>query len=244
MGTRKNFFDKIGYDAPIERMPTVLKDAAVRHETNRQRVVGSVLLELHIMMIAGFIENKELLRLGKAASQNTTGNKDDSTEAAHCIPRQIRIGTDTLQDILFRVFPERSWAVGAMFGETDILPVNFNRCDSLAEKKGLEEAFRKACQYAVGFDPDFTKPDANSIFMQMQTAYSIYRNGASTSFLECLQFVKAKFKPFLFPQQLKQLTEQYNILEQYSETLRYCPGKELSISKPKIEGLMRIYNLI
>lgn len=245
MGTRKNSFNEIGYNAAIARMPTALKEAAIEHETNRQRVVASILLELQFMMLAGFIKNKELLRLSKAASQNTTGNKDDATEAAHCVPRQVRIGTETVQEILFRVFPERAWAVSVMFGETDILPVNFNRCDSLAEKKGLEESFRKACQYAIGFDlgSEDKETDVNLILMRAQTAYAIYKDGAAAAYLECLQFVKDKFKPILFPQQLKTLTEQYQILEQYDDTLRYSPGKEKGISMSKIEGLMVIYNL-
>jgi len=245
MGTRKNSFNEIGYDAAIARMPTALKDAAIEHETNRQRVVTSILLELRIMTIAGFIQNKHLLKLSRAASQNTKGSKDDATEAAHCVPRQVRIGTESMQEILFRVFPERAWAVSVMFGETDILPVNFNRCDSLAEKKGLEETFRNACLYAVGFgfDSDVIETDINTIYMRTRTAYSIYKDGANTAYRECLQFVKEKFKPFLFEQKVKELTQQYQILEQYNHTLRESPGREKAMSLSTVERLLRLYGL-
>ena len=244
MGTRKNTFNQIGYgSAAIPRMPTGLKEAAVEHEKSRQRVVASILLELRLMMLKGVIENKQLLRLSKAVSQNLKGSKEDSTQAAHCVPRQIRFGTETMQEVLFRVFPERAWAVSVMFGETDILPVNFNKCDSLAEKKGLEEAFRKACQYAVDVE-DEKEMVAYSIFTRAENAFAIYKTIADITYRECEKYIKDKFKPFLFPPQVKELTEQFQIMEQYSETLRDSPGKIEGISMSKIEGLIKIYSMI
>lgn len=243
MGTRKNAFNQIGYgSAAIPRMPTALKEAAIEHEKNRQRVVASILLELCFMRIKGIIENKQLLRLSKAASQSLKGSKEDSTQAAHCVPRQVRFGTETMQEVLFRVFPERAWAISVMFGETDILPVNFNKCDSLAEKKGLEDAFRKACQYAVEIEE--SELIAYSIFTRAENAFAIYKAIATITYRECEKHIKDKFKPFLFPQQVKKLTEQQQITEQYAETLRESPGKIEGISMSKIEGLIKIYSFL
>lgn len=244
MGTRKNSFNQIGYSsAGIQRMPTALKEAAIEHETNRQRVVASILLELQFMMLKGMVKNKHLFKLSKAVSQSLKGNKEDSTQAAHCVPRQVRFGVEAMQDVLFRFFPERAWAVSVMFGETDILPTNFNKCDSLAENKGLEEAFRKACQYTID-TKDGMEMKSHSILTRAENAFSIYKSIADTAYLECERFIKGKFKPFLFPPQVKELTEQLQIMEQYAETLKNSPGKIEGVSISKIEGLIRIYSLI
>jgi hypothetical protein len=155
MGTRKNSFNQIGYSsAGIQRMPTALKDVAAAHEKNRQRVVASILLELIFLSLTKIIKEKSMVRLSKAVSQSLKGSKEDSTQAAHCVPRQVRVGTETVQELMYRAFPERGWAVSVLFGETDILPSVFNICDSLAEKKGLEEAFRQACLYAVDVEEE------------------------------------------------------------------------------------------
>jgi hypothetical protein len=243
MGTRKNPFEQIGYQAAIPRMPTALKHAAIEHEKSRQRVVASILLELHMMTTAGLIQEKQLIRLSKAISQNLKGSKEETTQAAHCAPRQVLIGVESMQELMHRVFPERAFAISIMFGEADILPANYNKCDSLAEKKGLEESFRRACQYAVGFGDEPGEMEAHAILTRAETAYAIYKNGATVTFRECMQYVKNKFKPFLFPAQLQELNEQYQILEQYADTLRDSPGKSEGISMNKIVGLIKIYKM-
>lgn len=242
MGTRKNTFNQIGYSsAGIARMPTGLKEAAIEHETNRQHVVASILLELVFMSLIGAFDSvNHLLTLKKAVSQSLAGNKEDATQAAHCVPRQVYFGTETMQEILHKIFPERAWAVSVMFGDTDILPVDFNKCDSLAEKKGLETAFLKACQHAVDNIGDI-KFEMNSISMRAESAFTIYKDVAAVAYLESLTHLKGKFKPILFEKVLNELTRQLQIMEQYADTLNKLTGKEKAVSLSKIEGLMRIY---
>ena len=241
MGHRKNYFDKIGYNAPIPRMPSKLREAAIEHETNRQRVVGSILLDLHFMALKKIIPQNQPLRAAKAVSQSLKGSRTDSTQAAHCAPRQVIIGADSIQELLQKVFPERAWAVSVLFGETDILPVNFNKCDSLAESKGLAEAFQSACQYSVETGHIDNQIDVNSIMTRAENAFAIYRTGAAVALRLSEDHTRGKIKPILLPQIVKDLTEQVQIIEQYSETLKNLPGKTLGISRTKIEGLIKIY---
>lgn len=241
MGHRTNFFDKIGYNAPIPRMPSKLKEAAIEHETNRQRVVASILLELHFLALKNIIPKDQPLKVARAVSQSLKGSKTDATQAAHCAPRQVIIGADSIQDLLQKVFPERAWAVSVLFGETDILPVNFNKCDSLAEGRGLADAFQKACQHAVetGYIDNGLSP--HSITIRAENAFAIYRDGAENAFRLSEDYIRGKFKPLLIDQVIKDLTEQIQIIRQYGETLKDLPGKQLGISRTKIEGLIKIY---
>lgn len=241
MGHRKNSFDQIGYNAPIPRMPALLKDAATEHETNRQRVVASILLDLHFMALKGIIPKGAPLKVARAVSQNLKGSKTDSTQAAHCAPRQVIIGVESAQELMQRVFPERAWALSILFGETDILPVNFNKCDSLAEGKGLAKTFQSACQHAVETGHIDNKINLNSIITRTENAFAIYNDGAATAFRLSEEHIRRKFKPMLLPPVVKDLTEQVQIIQQYAEILKELPGKQLGISRRKIEGLIKIY---
>ena len=241
MGHRTNFFDKIGYNALIPRMPLKLKEAATEHETNRQRVVASILLELHFLALKNIIPKHQPLKVAKAVSQNLTGSRADSTQAAHCAPRQVIIGAHSVQKLMQKVFPERDWAVSVLFGEADILPVNFNKCDSLAEGKGLADAFQSACRYAVETGHIDNGLNPHLILMRAENAFAIYRDGAAPAFRLSEDHIKGKIKPLLIDQVVKDLTEQVQIIQQYAQTLKDLPGKRLGISRTKIEGLIKIY---
>jgi hypothetical protein len=247
MADRKNPFIEIGAGEykGIHRMPAALKDRAVTHEINRERVVASIMLDLHLMALVGIIKKDVPLSMSRAVSQTLRGTNEETTQAAHCAPRQIRIGTRIPQDILQEVFPERAWALKVLFGETDILPVNFNKCDSRVERNGLDKAFRDACQNIVDaalFDGHL---ETNVIMLKAERAFSIYKGKAIVSYHKSTERLREKLKPkFLFPKEKTNFTEQLQIIQQYADTLRQSPGKGEAISMNKIEGLIRIYKMI
>jgi hypothetical protein len=247
MGDRKNPFLEAGFGEykGIHRMPFALKDRATTHETNRQRVVSSILLELHLMALLGIIPKEKPLTLHRASLQSLSGDQDDATEAAHCAPRQIMVGTEPVQDLLRWSFPERAWALGLLFAETDILPANFNKCDSRAERVGLNAAFREASQFAVETahrNDRNDKLEAIEIVPKIAHAYGIYKARATFAFMESIERLKDKLKPkFLFPKDKAKWTEQLQISEQYADTLKSSPGKELGVSLWKVEGLIKVY---
>jgi hypothetical protein len=244
MADRKNPFLESGFGeyTGIHRMPFALKERAMMHETNRQRVVSSILLDLHIMAIMGLIKKEEPLKLCGAVTQNLGGSQENSTEAAHCAPRQLLIGTETPQALLLKAFPERAWALDVLFAETDILPANFNKCDSRAERIGLNEGFREACLFVIETGHYGGKMEAIEIIPKAEHAFGMYKAKATFAFRESIERLKDKLKPkFLFPKDKVKWTEQLQITQQYADTLAEAPGKDQGIALWKIEGLVKIY---
>lgn len=221
-----------------------LKERAVTHEMNRQRVVGSLLLDMHIMAVLGIIPKGAPLSLRGAIVQNLEGNSEKATQAAHCAPRQLYIGADTPQAHLRSVFPERAWAIDVLFGETDILPSDFNVCDSRAERYGLSDAFREACQYVIDAGHNEPAHDVNAIIVKVENAFSIYRQKTMQSYNRCIERLETHLKPkYLFPKERTKWTEQLQITEQYDETLEKVLGKDQGISRRKCTGLFKEYKL-
>ena len=246
MADRKNPFTQIGFGKyeGIHRVPAALKERAVMHENNRQRVVGSLLLDLHLMAVLGIIPKGLPLSLRGASMQNLEGQGEKMTQAAHCAPRQLYIGAETPQWFLRRVFPERAWALDVLFAETDILPANFNICDSRAERYGLNEAFRDACQYTITAGHNEPHLDLNVISVKLEAGFAIYSDRAAHAFRQSVEKLKSHLKPkYLFPKEKDKWTEQLQITEQYAEALKFAGGKDAGISRNKIEGLVREYKL-
>lgn len=246
MAERRNPFTQTGFSKyeGIHRMPSALVERAVMHEINRQRVVGSLLLDMHLMAIMRIIPKGFPVTLRGAISQNLEGSGEHLTQAAHCAPRQVYIGTETVQQLLQKVFPERGWVLDVLFAETDILPVNFNICDSRAERNGLNEAFRQACQHAISSGHNETKIDMNMVVVKAQMAFSVYRNKGAVAYLECINRLKDKLKPkYLFPKESAKWMEQLQITEQYADALQKALGKDQGISRWKAQGLIKIYQI-
>jgi hypothetical protein len=247
MADRKNPFTEMGYPKyeGIHRMPAALRDRATTHETNRQRVVGSIFLDLHMMAILGIIKKGSPVKLSGAVVQNLEGAAEDVSEAAHCAPRQVIIGSETPQKLLEKVFPDRAWALSVLFAETDILPANFNKCDSRAERHGLSEGFRQGCQYIIDAGHEsLGRMEMKEIIVKMERAFGIYKQNGMTAFRVSTERLKDKLKPkFLFPKERAKWTEQLQITEQYAETLREAPGKADGVSMWKIEGSIKIYKM-
>ncbi|MGI9035531.1 MAG: hypothetical protein ACR2GD_05775 [Pyrinomonadaceae bacterium] len=243
---RKNPFTEIGFAKyeGVHRMPFALLERAVTHETNRQRVVGSLLLDLHIMAVLGMIPKGLPISLRGATMQNLEGSSANMTQAAHCAPRQLYIGAQTPQMILQKSFPERALAMEMLFAETDILPANFNVCDSRAEGYGLNEAFRNACQYIIAAGQNEPKLDLNVIIVKAKAAFSIYSSRAAEAYRRSIEKLNSNLKPkYLFPHERAKWMEQLQITEQYAETLRDAAGRESGISRRKSEGLLTAYKI-
>jgi hypothetical protein len=83
------------------------------------------------------------------------GSRSDRTEGAHSLPRQVRIGGRSVEEYL------RAGGVDEVFilniigaeGVNARLPEAWNKADSLWEMKGLAEAFRRAVETVVRWDP-------------------------------------------------------------------------------------------
>lgn len=237
--------------AGVHLMPFALRERAETHERNRQRVVLSILIDVHLMALTGYAKPTQALGLRGAISQSLEGNAADSSAAAHCAPRQLLIGIRPPQDILFNPLsgdlapiPERAYAVDVLFAETDILPVNFNIADSRAERLGLNDGFLRACKYIIKAGHLGGKLTAASILTIGENAFAIYKEESRRAFKAAADRLREKLKPtYLFPKEREKWTEQLQITEKYAETLQSSPTSGELLDKHKLDGLITVYTL-
>lgn len=244
MADRTNPFLKIGYSEYNEtrRIPFDLKEDATKHEHSRQRVVISILLDLHLMALKGFIPQSAAIGLRGAVVQNLEGHQGNA--AAHCVPRQLIISGRTAQDLLAQRMPERSLALAGLFGETDVLPVNFNICDSRAERRGLNNAFLSSCQQVIDAGRLGGQMRGESVATVVRAAFDKYRSDARIAFQSSVQRLKDKLKPtYLFPHLRARWTEQLQITEQYADALTSSDVMQRKTDLTVIGGLIYIYTL-
>lgn len=254
MSDRDNPFKRAGFPeyAGFHLMPFGWKERAATHEVNRQRVVASLLLDIHIMAVLDIIGKGKTVSLKKpkkvkavgAVVQNLEGSENDGTEAAHCAPRQIVINSVPVQNLLKRKFPDRAWAMEVLFGETDILPENYNKADSRAERNGLAQGLGEACEIAIFKGHFGGKMEVDAILSAALYAYSTYQNRAKNAFQQSEDRLKEKLKPAGLKHREKvNLNEQLHIMRQYAETLLTAEGRDKGLAYPKVEGLVKIYNM-
>lgn len=243
MPNRRNPYTAIGrptYEGP-HLMPFDLPGRAMQHEFNRQRVVTALLLNLHILAVKKITPQNSLLSWRGAISQSLEGH--DGNQAAHCAPRQILIFSQTPSEILSKVFPERAYVIDCLFAETDILPANFNRADSRAERHGLNDGFLRACQWVVNTGQHAENMLANLLISAVQEAYSIYKKAAAVAFRESLAELDGKINsPVGVSQKLARWKEQREITEYYQKTLRDSPGHTKALNIDVIAGLIKVYS--
>ena len=233
-------------------MPFDTKNRAINHELNRQRVIIQIFLDLYCMASVGLVGGVGAVKLKGAGSQSLSGSKADRTEAAHCAPRQIIIGALRPQDILFSHFPERGFALNALFAETDILPANFNKSDSRAERNGLKEGFRLACQGVLITAHLGGKLEQQEASAAIKKAYSIYKNKANDAFDVSIARLKEKLNALensriqfsILTDEKEKWQEQLAITEFYSEALQGTRTMSRVLEIHRLNGIFRIYNMI
>lgn len=245
MADRTNPFLKIGYSEYVEtrQIPFDLKEDATKHEHSRQRVVISILLDLHLMALSGFIARSAAIGLRGAVMQNLEGHQGNA--AAHCVPRQLIISGRPAQDVLAQRMPERALALAGLFGETDVLPVNFNICDSRAERRGLNSAFLNSSQQVINAGRLGGEIRAESVATVVRGAFDKYKSDARVAFQSSVQRLKDKLKPaYLFPHLQAKWTEQLQITEQYADALASpADAVQKKTDLTHIKNMIYIYTL-
>src|SRR5215204_6748347 len=179
-----------------EAVPKSTKGRAIWHEGRRQRVIVSILLEIHLMALTEIIPKScKTFKVEKASWQDDAGDSDDETQAAHCVPRQLVINGKHPHDILVKYSRDRRDFMQGFFGKTDLLPANFNKCDSRAERVPLvniADGFRKACRAAIASGQIGGQMTPQSVGTSVAGAYGTYTAAASQSYMLCIQRLKLK----------------------------------------------------
>lgn len=229
-----------------ETLPKSLKGRAVWHEGRRQRVIVSILLEIHLMALTEIIPKScRGVNVEKASWQDDVGSDDDDTQAAHCVPRQLILNGKHPHDILGRYSLDRRDYLQGFFGKTDLLPVNFNKCDSRAErvpKVNIAEGFRKACRSAITSGQIGGKLTPSSVGTNVANAFDHYTASAKQTYSICILRLKQKLaRPAIKQKDKDRWKEQLIITQNYASEVNNSAAFAENVRLAEIKDLIDLY---
>jgi len=229
-----------------ESVPRSTKGKAIWHEGRRQRTIVSILLEIHLMALTEIIPKScRGFKVEKAFWQDDSGSADDKTQAAHCVPRQLVINGKHPHDILSRYSMDRRDFMQGFFGKTDLLPSNFNKCDSRAERVPLvniAEGFRKACRAAITSGQAGGQLTAQSVGVAVAAAYENYKAHASESYKICIQRLKLKLaRPNVKQSDKDKWKEQLAITQYYAQETNNRAAFNENVRLAEVTKLIGVY---
>ncbi len=232
-----------------ESVPKSSKGRATWHEGRRQRTIVSILLEIHLMALVEIIPKScRGFKIEKANWQDGWGSSDDDTQAAHCVPRQLVINGKHPHDMLTRYLPDRRDFMQGFFGKTDLLPANFNKCDSRAERVPLvniAEGFRKACRAAITSGQMSDQMTPQSVGTAVAGAYGIYAAHASQAFTICIQRLKLKLaRPMIKPKDKDTWKDQLGITQYYAQEVNNRAAFNENVRLAEVDTLLKLYKSI
>ena len=202
--------------------PQSIKNRAKLHEQHRHRVVATILADLHLMAVADVLPKVCFISAQKAFWQDSKGSEARGTEAAHCVPCQIKITGRRPEQYIRKYSTDRADKIEAYFGKTDdFLPAVFNKCDSQAERLGLIAAFWDACVDVInsGFiSQSFRQP---TVSIYIKNAFSIYKSGAQNAFNFTIRHFEnnRNFYATYDPQRAREEDQKIKIIRYYSTEL-------------------------
>lgn len=229
-----------------ESLPKSTKGRAIWHEGRRQRTIVSILLEIHLMSLTEIIPKScKGFKVERAAWQDQEGSEGEGTQAAHCVPRQLIINGKHPHDILMKYSRERRDFMQGFFGKTDLLPANFNKCDSRAERVPLvniAEGFRKACRAAITSGQVDGKLTPQSVGTCVAGAYGAYTSHASQAFTICIQRLKLKLtRPSIKPADKDRWKDQLAITQYYAQEVNNRKAFAENMRLMDVDKLIKLY---
>lgn len=232
-----------------EAVPKSTRGRAIWHEGRRQRVIVSILLEIHLMAWSEIIPKScRSFKVEKAFWQDAEGSDDDDTQAAHCVPRQLVINGKHPHEILGKYSADRRDFVQGFFGKTDILPVNFNKCDSRAErvpKVNIAEGFRKACRAAMTSGQITGKITPQGVGTSIANAYSEYTSHARQTYNICIVRLKQKLtRPSIKQKDKDKWKEQLAITQGYTQEVNNTAAFTENVRLAAVKDLIDLYKTL
>ena len=229
-----------------ESVPKSTRGKAIWHEGRRQRTIVSILLEIHLMALTEVIPKScRSFKVEKAFWQDDEGSAEDETQAAHCVPRQLVINGKHPHDILTRYSSERRDFMQGFFGKTDLLPVNFNKCDSRSERVPLvniAEGFRKACRSAISSGQNGGQLTPQSVGTLVAAAYDHYTSHASATYSICIQRLKQRLaRPSIKQADKDKWKDQLTITQFYAQEVNNPAAFNENVRLAEVDKLIKLY---
>lgn len=218
---------------------------AMTHEVERQRTITQVLLEIYMMTNFGMLKKTDVISVKGAEVQDERASGGD--QAAHYLPRQLTVNTDSLQNVAVRYSTALSDHIKALFARTEHLPANYNRADSKAETQGMDDAFRHACQLVVessafligNQDPNDVVKNAPTF---IKSAINVYQSRAKVSFYQAIKGLEDKLNgERVFETERERWTMQIEILRCYLKVGGIHQAINEELTSERIEGTFHTY---
>lgn len=179
-----------------DRDPRSIENRARQHQAHRERAVATIIADLHLMALTKkVLPQNQSWNVGteKAYWQDVKGSQARGTEAAHCVPCQLKINAFRPEQFVRKFSKERANMIEMYFGKTTPhLPVVYNDCDQKCEEDGLIEAFQEACIIALNdghFNSGFKEA---SIKTCIRNAFSNFMSKSRTTYGLVIQYYKNK----------------------------------------------------
>ena len=133
--------------------PNSIKSRARSHEQHRQRVIVTLFAHLYLMSAAeNILPANRSVAAQRAYWQDYSGSEVTGTQAAHCVPCQIKINGKRPEQYIRKHSNALAEEIAGLFGKTNpFLPAIFNKCDSRCEANGLVGAFWDAAIKVIDF---------------------------------------------------------------------------------------------
>jgi hypothetical protein len=212
------------------------------HEEHRQRTIILLLTEFYLMSVADVFPDSFTIEFTGAHWQDAFGDAVKGTQAAHCVPCQIKMSGRHPQQYLRKHSPDRAEIIEAYFGKTDTLPAIFNKCDSQAEPNGLKEAFLEATFFAIESGRSGGTFHLSSVSAYVRKAFKIYLDFAKIAFKKTIEhFEKKQNQSNISQDEKKQALKQIKIVEFYKSEVRYSTALNDSLKLGEIVDSIDFY---
>jgi hypothetical protein len=200
-----------------DRDPKSVVARARQHQTHRERAIATILTDLHLMAVTKKVLPQNVnwnVGTEKAYWQDVKGSKAKGTEAAHCVPCQIKINAFRPEQLVRKFSPERANMIELYFGKTTPhLPLVFNDCDQKCEADGLIEAFQEACIQALNDGAIATGFNDAAIKTSILNAFSAYTGMARTTYLKVINYYESERQKCLFFGHAKKAEAKWRLLQ-------------------------------
>lgn len=162
--------------------PTSIKGRARSHEQHRQRVIATLLAHLYLMSATELLPASRSVAAKRAYWQDSSGSEASGTQAAHCVPCQLKINGKRPEQYIRKYNNALAEEIAGLFGKTNaFLPAIFNKCDSRCEANGLVDAFWDASINVI--DSGLCKSTSlKDVTNHVRKAYGFYSSSAMFTF--------------------------------------------------------------